>query len=45
MCAHESLTFVDAFPMTVTGKVQEFKMRETLVVELDLEEVSSIETA
>ncbi len=37
--------FVDAFPMTVTGKVQKFKMRETSVVELDLEQVSSIETA
>ena len=30
--------FVDAFPMTVTGKVQKFKMRETAVDELGLRE-------
>jgi fatty-acyl-CoA synthase len=36
---------VDAFPMTVTGKVQKFKMRETSVAELDLESVSRVETA
>jgi fatty-acyl-CoA synthase len=29
--------FVDEFPMTVTGKVQKFKMRETSVAELGLE--------
>jgi fatty-acyl-CoA synthase len=29
--------FVDAFPMTVTGKVQKFKMREVAVEELGLE--------
>ena len=28
--------FVDAFPMTVTGKVQKFKMREQAIDELDL---------
>jgi len=28
--------FVDGFPMTVTGKVQKFKMRETSIAELDL---------
>jgi fatty-acyl-CoA synthase len=37
--------FVDAFPMTVTGKVQKFKMRETSIAELGLEEASRIETA
>ena len=37
--------FVDAFPMTVTGKVQKFKMRETSIVELDLEPASRLETA
>jgi fatty-acyl-CoA synthase len=37
--------FVDSFPMTVTGKIQKFKMRETSVVELGLEESSRIETA
>jgi fatty-acyl-CoA synthase len=35
--------FVDAFPMTVTGKVQKFKMRETSIVELDL--ASDVKTA
>ncbi|MGH3398877.1 MAG: AMP-binding protein [Streptosporangiaceae bacterium] len=29
--------FTDAFPMTVTGKVQKFRMRETSVTELGLE--------
>jgi hypothetical protein len=28
---------VDAFPMTVTGKVQKFIMRERMIQELDLE--------
>ena len=28
--------FVDAFPMTVTGKVQKFRMREMAVAELGL---------
>src|SRR4030081_2491372 len=27
--------FVDGFPMTVTGKIQKFKMRETAVDELN----------
>ncbi|MDE0204201.1 MAG: hypothetical protein OXK73_17415 [Rhodospirillaceae bacterium] len=30
--------FVDEFPMTVTGKIQKFKMRETMIEELDLAE-------
>jgi fatty-acyl-CoA synthase len=30
--------FVDAFPMTVTGKVQKYVMRETMVDELGLRE-------
>jgi fatty-acyl-CoA synthase len=32
------IKFVDAFPMTVTGKVQKFMMRETMVKELGLSE-------
>ena len=28
--------FVDAFPMTVTGKIQKFKMREDSIAELQL---------
>jgi len=33
--------FTDAFPMTVTGKVQKFKMREQSTKELGLEQVST----
>jgi fatty-acyl-CoA synthase len=36
---------VDAFPMTVTGKVQKFKMRETAIAELGLEQAASVRTA
>jgi fatty-acyl-CoA synthase len=35
----------DGFPMTVTGKVQKFKMRETSINELGLEAASQVETA
>jgi fatty-acyl-CoA synthase len=37
--------FVDAFPMTVTGKVQKFKMREAAIEELGLEHAAAIATA
>jgi fatty-acyl-CoA synthase len=37
--------FVDSFPMTVTGKVQKFKMRETAVQELGLDNAATIATA
>ena len=37
--------FVDAFPMTVTGKVQKFLMRETSIKELGLESAAAIKTA
>jgi fatty-acyl-CoA synthase len=37
--------FVDAYPMTVTGKVQKFKMREQAIVELGLERAAAIATA
>jgi fatty-acyl-CoA synthase len=37
--------FVDAFPMTVTGKIQKFKMREDAVAELGLEQAAAIVTA
>jgi fatty-acyl-CoA synthase len=36
---------VDAFPMTVTGKVQKFRMRELAVKELGLEQAASTRTA
>jgi fatty-acyl-CoA synthase len=35
---------VDAFPMTVTGKVQKFKMREAAIKELELEPPAAIST-
>jgi fatty-acyl-CoA synthase len=37
--------FVDSFPMTVTGKVQKFKMRETAIEELGLEQAAAMSTA
>jgi fatty-acyl-CoA synthase len=37
--------FVDGFPMTVTGKIQKFKMRETAVAELGLEQAAAVATA
>ncbi len=37
--------FVDSFPMTVTGKVQKFRMRELSVAELGLGDAAKIETA
>jgi fatty-acyl-CoA synthase len=37
--------FVDSFPMTVTGKVQKFKMREVAVEELGLEKAAGVRTA
>ena len=37
--------FVDAFPMTVSGKVQKYKMREAAIQELGLQAAASIETA
>ena len=37
--------FVDEFPMTVTGKVQKFRMREAAVQELGLQKVAGIHTA
>jgi fatty-acyl-CoA synthase len=36
---------VDSFPMTVTGKVQKFRMREISVTELGLGDAAKIETA
>ncbi len=37
--------FVTEYPMTVTGKIQKFKMRETAIKELGLEKAAGIETA
>ena len=37
--------FVDAFPMTVTGKVQKYKMREQAITELGLGRAAAVVTA
>jgi fatty-acyl-CoA synthase len=37
--------FTDSFPMTVTGKVQKFRMREISVEELGLQAVARQQTA
>lgn len=37
--------FVESFPITVTGKVQKYKIREQAIEELGLQEVARIETA
>lgn len=39
------IKFVDDFPMTVTGKIQKYKMREESIKELGLDEVAKTETA
>jgi fatty-acyl-CoA synthase len=37
--------FVDQFPMTVTGKVQKYIMRQAAIKELGLEAAASVQTA
>jgi fatty-acyl-CoA synthase len=37
--------FVDSFPLTVTGKVQKYRMREMAVEELGLRAAAAVETA
>ena len=37
--------FVEAFPMTVTGKIQKFLMREQAVQELGLQDAAATRTA
>jgi fatty-acyl-CoA synthase len=39
------IKFVESFPMTVTGKVQKYKMRELAIEELGLEQALAIKTA
>ena len=39
------IKFVDEYPMTVTGKIQKFKMRNVVIAQLGLEEDAGIETA
>jgi fatty-acyl-CoA synthase len=37
--------FVDEYPMTASGKIQKFKLRDLAIAELHLEEAAAIETA
>ena len=37
--------FTDSFPMTITGKIQKYKMRETAVEELGLQAAAAVRTA
>ncbi len=37
--------FVDSFPMTVTGKIQKYKIRRQAISELGLEDAAAVETA
>jgi fatty-acyl-CoA synthase len=39
------VAFVDSFPLTASGKVQKFKMREWAISKLGLEEANAVETA
>jgi fatty-acyl-CoA synthase len=39
------IKFVEVFPMTVTGKIQKFLMREQSIKDLGLESIASRETA
>ena len=39
------IKFVDSFPLTVTGKIQKFRMREISIQELNLPQAAKIETA
>jgi len=41
----QHIRFVDQFPMTVTGKIQKFKIREIEIAERGLERVAARETA
>ena len=39
------IKFVDEYPMTASGKIQKFKLREMAIKELHLEEAEGVETA
>ena len=41
----QHVRFVDEFPMTVTGKIQKFKMRELEIERLGLQDAARIDTA
>ena len=39
------IKFTDSFPMTITGKIQKFRMRETSIAELGLEDAAEVRSA
>jgi fatty-acyl-CoA synthase len=39
------IKFVDSFPMTVTGKIQKYKIRQQAIEELELQQAALIQTA
>ena len=39
------IKFTDSFPMTITGKIQKFKMREQSIEELDLDRAAQVRSA
>ena len=39
------VSFVDSFPMNAAGKILKYKMREQAVIDLNLQEDASVETA
>ena len=39
------IKITDTFPMTITGKIQKFKMRETSIAELGLEDAAEVRSA
>ncbi len=39
------IKFTDSFPMTITGKIQKFKMRETSIAELGLKDAAEVRSA
>jgi fatty-acyl-CoA synthase len=39
------VVFTDSFPMTVTGKVQKYKMREDAIARLGLEDAAAVRSA
>lgn len=39
------IKFIDTFPMTASGKIQKYKLREMAIMELNLHDAAEIETA
>ena len=39
------IRFMKAFPMTASGKIQKYKLREWAIEELGLQDAASIQTA